>query len=205
MGAQHRHLDGITDRSTVETARAPAGVQPERLPTVDDPRDTQGRARPSGPRLWRRARTAGLLAALGLLGVLTVEPPAALNFLSGEAAAAPHVPAADRWIALGTDPSTTSDALHAIQTLVNDKSLHKQSADDRIRHKQSVVDRTHHKQSAADSRSRRSRQAGNRNSRTHAARGSDSLRSRSHSHSRTNPTPRPTSRLARTSARQPAS
>jgi len=39
--------------------------------------DTQA-ARQNGPRLWRRARTTSLLAALGLLGVLTVEPPAAL-------------------------------------------------------------------------------------------------------------------------------
>jgi len=68
---------------------------------VDQSIDARERDPRAGRRAWRTVRVAALLAGLGLAGVLTVEPPAALTSMLGEAAAAqPHVPAADRWIAL---------------------------------------------------------------------------------------------------------
>jgi hypothetical protein len=152
---------------------------------MDDPIETPAYAAGRGRSAWRAVRTAALLGTLGLAGMLMVEPPAAFNLMWSDAAAAqPHVPAADRWIALGAEDvssapaAATSAALPAIQSRAHGNRFDI-SARDRSSDNPSANDRPRHRT-----------RAGKTNSRTREARSSQTRHSRSHSRTRT-PMPMP--------------
>ena len=143
---------------------------------MDEPIETPDYAAGRGRSAWRAVRTAALLGALGLAGMLIVEPPAAFNLMSSDAAAAqPHVPAAERWITLGAEDvssapaAATSAALPAIQS-----RAHGNRRDRSANHR----DRSSDNPSAND-RPRHRTRAGKMNSRTREARSSQIHHSRS--------------------------
>ena len=183
--AQHGHLQG-TDESRLASFRA----KPRQGgATVDEPIETPNHAAGRGRKAWRAVRTAALLGTLGLAGMLMVEPPAAFNLMWSDAAAAQfHVPAADRWIALGAEDvssapaAATSAALPAIQSRAHGNPRDRSAHRDRSSDNPSANDRPRHR-TRADKTNSRTRQT--RNSQTR----------HNHSHSRTR-TPMPTSRQA---------
>jgi hypothetical protein len=159
---------------------------------MDEPMETPSHAAGRGRRAWRAVRTAALLGTLGLAGMLMVEPPAAFNLMWSDAAAAQsHVPAADRWIALGAEDvssapvAATSAALPAVQSRAHgnrrDRSAHHR---DRSSDNPSANDRPRHRT-----------RAGKTSSRKREANSSQPHRSHIRSHNRIR-TPMPRSRLA---------
>jgi hypothetical protein len=160
--------------------------------TMDEPIETPNHAAGRGRKAWRAVRTAALLGTLGLAGMLMVEPPAAFNLIWSDAAAAQfHVPAAERWIALGAEDvssapvAATSAALPAIQS-----RAHENHRDRSANHR----DRSSDNPSAND-RPRHRTRAGKTSSRTREARSSQTRHSHSRSQSRTR-TPMPMPRQA---------
>jgi hypothetical protein len=158
---------------------------------MDEPIETPNYAAGCGRRSWRAVRTVALLGTLGLAGMLMVEPPAAFNLMWSDAAAAQfHVPAADRWIALGAEDvssapaAATSAALPAIQSRAHeyrrDRSAHRDKRSDNP---------------SADDRPRHRTRAGKTSSRKREANSSQPHRSHIRSHNRIR-TPMPRSRLA---------
>lgn len=180
-------ISSAADQPTVEITAA------GRVATVDDLIDTPKSETRTGRRVWRTVRAILLLAGLGLVGVLMVDPPTPF----GEAAAGQaYVRAADRWITLGAeDPSssplaTTSGALHATPALptAEDDRSRRTREDDRSLRRRSAAENTSRSRSWGDSRNSRS--------------GSLRNHSHSHSHNRNSRTQMPLYRQARASALQ---